>query len=162
MRALGTRRRGLGQDSRGLLSAFTQGFPGHTLLTVTRPGSTEVSMAENRDITEIEGYHAHVYYDADTKEAARVLCEATRDRFGCNMGRMHERPVGPHPMWSCQLAFPAEQFAEIIPWLTLNRGGLTIFIHAETDDVLADHTHHTIWMGTMEPLNLDFFGGDKT
>ncbi len=92
MRALGTRRRGLGQDSRGLLSAFTQGFPGHTLLTVTRPGSTEVSMAENRDITEIEGYHAHVYYDADTKEAARVLCEATRDRFGCNMGRMHDGP----------------------------------------------------------------------
>ena len=46
----------------------------------------------------ITGYHAHVYFDADTVETARALCEAARDRFGVVMGRVHEKPVGPHPM----------------------------------------------------------------
>jgi len=46
----------------------------------------------------LRGFHAHVYFDAETVEQARALCEAARDRFGVAMGRMHERPVGPHPM----------------------------------------------------------------
>ena len=112
-------------------------------------------MTDSRDTTAIEGYHAHVYFDAETIGRARALCEAARDGFGCSMGRMHEQPVGPHPMWSCQLAFPPERFGDIIPWLALNRNGLTVFIHTETDDVIADHTDHAIWMGSIEPLNID-------
>lgn len=112
-------------------------------------------MQEIRDIDVIEGYHAHVYFDADTIGQARALCEAARDIFGCEMGRMHERPVGPHPMWSCQLAFGPDLFERIVPWLALNRRGLTVFIHTETDDVIADHTAHAMWLGSMPALNID-------
>lgn len=110
------------------------------------------------DLNRITGYHAHVYYTAETLAQARALCEDVRDRFGAEMGRMHQKPVGPHPMWSCQLAFPSERFAEIVPWLTLHRDGLTVFIHPNTGDALADHAHHAIWMGSMPDLDLSIFG----
>lgn len=108
-------------------------------------------------LPEITGYHAHVYFGADSVDRARALCEEVRDRFGAEMGRVHEKEVGPHPMWSCQLAFAAEDFDKIIPWLALNRGGLTVFTHPETGDDLADHRDHGIWMGSMPALKLDMF-----
>ena len=105
----------------------------------------------------ITGYHAHVYFDADTVETARALCGAARDRFGVVMGRVHEKPVGPHPMFSCQLAASVEQFGVLLPWLALNRGGLIVFAHPETGDDLADHRDHGIWLGTGLPLDLSIF-----
>ncbi|MCP4208130.1 MAG: DOPA 4,5-dioxygenase family protein, partial [Shimia sp.] len=73
-------------------------------------------------------------------------------------GRMHEKPVGPHPCWSCQLAFEPETFAAFIPWLALNRDGLVVFIHPDTGDELKDHTEHAMWMGEMMELDLSVFG----
>lgn len=45
----------------------------------------------------IQGYHAHVYFDATTLEQARALCEEAARRFAVTMGRVHQQPVGPHP-----------------------------------------------------------------
>jgi DOPA 4,5-dioxygenase len=103
----------------------------------------------------ITGYHAHVYFDAASREQARALCEAAAQALvGVSVGRMHDGPVGPHPRGSCQLAFAADKFAVVIPWLILERGGLTIFAHAETGNALEDHTEHVLWLGPSEPLNL--------
>jgi len=103
---------------------------------------------------EVRGYHAHVYFDQASTDQARVLCEQARDRFGATMGRMHLKPVGPHPCWSCQLAFDPDVFGQIMPWLSFNRNGLVVFTHAETGDVLKDHTEHAIWMGDIMTLDL--------
>lgn len=105
----------------------------------------------------ITGYHAHVYFNADTFSEASALCDRAGELFSVSVGRKHQKPVGPHPMWSCQLAFSPEIFGKIIPWLALHRNGLTVFIHAETGDDLKDHTEHAMWMGTLETLNLDLF-----
>jgi DOPA 4,5-dioxygenase len=102
----------------------------------------------------IENYHAHVYYDADTRPAASKLCEAAGKAFGVKIGRMHDNPVGPHPRGSCQLTIGKEQFADVVPWLVLNRGPLTVFTHAQTGNALKDHTDHVIWLGPSETLNL--------
>ncbi len=110
-------------------------------------------------MTEITGYHAHVYFDETTVDQARSLCEGARDTFGVEMGRIHERPVGPHPCWSCQLAFTPDIFADLVPWLALNRGGLVVFCHPETGDEIADHTEHALWMGTGMELDLSVLGG---
>ena len=89
------------------------------------------------------------------------MAERLRNRvagqFDIKMGRWHEKLVGPHPRWSYQIAFEPSQFAELVSWLTLNREGLTVFIHPETGDDLVDHTDHTIWMGDMPDLNLEMF-----
>ena len=107
------------------------------------------------DIAAIRGYHAHVYYDAESKPAAAALREAIETRFDIRMGRWHDRPVGPHPRWSYQVAFEPPLFAEIVPWLALNRGDLVIFIHPETGDDLPDHRDRALWLGDYLELNLD-------
>ena len=108
-------------------------------------------------MSELEGFHAHVYFDESTIDQARRLCEAARDEFPLRMGRVHERLVGPHPRWSCQLAFEPLEFGKIIPRLAMNRSGLVVFIHPETGDAMKDHTEHAIWMGEMLPLSLEIF-----
>ena len=104
---------------------------------------------------QISGYHAHVYYDASTRDAAAQLRAAIEARFDIRMGRWHDRPVGPHPEWSYQVAFEPDLFAAIVPWLALNHNALTVFIHPETGDVIADHTLHALWLGRQEELNID-------
>ncbi|MFA3918233.1 DOPA 4,5-dioxygenase family protein [Ruegeria hyattellae] len=108
-------------------------------------------------MSKITGYHAHVYFDAATQDAAQKVCEEAAKLFPVEMGRMHAKAVGPHPRWSCQLAFAPEAFAQVVPWLILNRQGLTVFTHPETGDHLADHRDRAIWMGEMLDLNLSIF-----
>jgi DOPA 4,5-dioxygenase len=105
----------------------------------------------------VQGYHAHVYFNADTVDQARALCEEATQRFGLKMGRVHERPVGPHPDWSCQLAFEHAQLADVTLWLALNRKGLVVLLHPLTGDDLADHTEHAIWMGAVRALDVSIF-----
>ena len=108
-----------------------------------------------QDIDSIRGYHAHVYYDAESKAAAGVLREAIEARFDVRMGRWHDRPVGPHPCCSYQVAFTPDLFASLVPWLALNRGDLVIFIHPETGEDLPDHRDRALWLGAKLELNLD-------
>lgn len=105
-----------------------------------------------------ERYHAHVYFDAQTAEAARQLCAEAGSRFGVAVGRMHERPVGPHPMWSCQLAFDRLQFDGLIPWLDANRGPMDVLVHGLSGDDFADHTAHASWLGHAHGLKMEMFG----
>ena len=109
-------------------------------------------------MTRIRDFHAHIYFDPDELAAAQSLAAEAQVRFGVPIGHFHLRPVGPHPRGSCQLTVPTKQFGDFAQWAALNRGGLTIFAHAETGDDLADHTEHVIWFGPSEPLDLSIFG----
>ena len=104
-----------------------------------------------------KAYHAHVYFDAETRELAKQLCDASAETFGLRVGRFHEKPVGPHPRWSCQVIFGAGDFDQYISWLDANRGDLTIFVHALTGDDLKDHTDFAYWLGQEVELNLEIF-----
>jgi len=110
--------------------------------------------------TKISGYHAHVYFDVKSVTKARNICTQAAQEFGVEMGRVHEKPVGPHPMWSCQLAATPEQFSELLPWLALHRDGLIVFCHPDTGNHLADHRDHGIWLGTGLALDLTIFNQD--
>ena len=102
----------------------------------------------------IKGYHAHVYFDAATSDKARELQQRISDNFPIAMGRFHEKNVGPHPRWSYQVAFKAELFGTLVPWLMLQRDDLTVLIHAVSGDDLYDHTALVMWLGDSVPLNL--------
>ena len=56
---------------------------------------------------EIKDWHAHVYFDPPTRDTAWALRERIEKAFPIEMGRFHEKPVGPHPMFSFQVAFAA-------------------------------------------------------
>lgn len=106
------------------------------------------------DAAKITGYHAHVYYgDAATRQIAAELREELARRFKVVLGRWRDRPVGPHPKPMYQVAFAAEEFARLVPWLALNHRGLSVLIHPETGDDPTDHSEHALWLG--EKLSLD-------
>ena len=77
----------------------------------------------------IESWHAHVYFDSSSRDAAWALRETIAVELGGRMewGRFHEKTVGPHPMWSYQLAISAAGFSEVVGWLALNHGALDVF-----------------------------------
>jgi aromatic ring-cleaving dioxygenase len=102
-------------------------------------------------------YHAHIYFGPDTVEQARALAQEAGRRFAVSVGRVHEKLVGPHPAWSCQLAFSAREFEAVIAWLDEHRGRLDVFVHGVTGDDLADHTRHAYWLGKAWPLDLSQF-----
>jgi aromatic ring-cleaving dioxygenase len=105
----------------------------------------------------IRDFHAHIYFDPPELARAQALGGAAEEKFGLPIGHFHVRPVGPHPRGSVQMTVAPEQFGDVARWLVVNRGGLTVFAHASTGDDRADHTHHVVWFGESEPLNLSIF-----
>ncbi len=47
--------------------------------------------------------------------------------------------------------------ASFLPWLMLNRDGLTVLLHPETGDDYSDHTAHAAWLGGVLTLRLEAF-----
>ena len=106
----------------------------------------------------IASFHAHVYFDgADQREIAMTLREQIGERFAVTLGRVHDGPVGPlaRPMY--QVAFDAATFGNFVPWLMLNRQGLTVLVHPNTRDPRRDHLVHALWMGAV----LDIVDADR-
>jgi DOPA 4,5-dioxygenase len=103
----------------------------------------------------IKDWHAHVYFDPASRDAAWALRERIEKSFDIDMGRFHEKPVGPHPMFSYQVHFSNDQLAPLLSWLALNRGDLTVFVHPNTGQQLEDHRDRAIWLGQPAPLKLD-------
>ena len=105
-------------------------------------------------IETIESYHAHVYFDgAEGRDRAAILREQIGERFSVQMGRWRDQPVGPHPMAMYQVAFETSLFPTLVPWLLLNRQGLTIVVHPNTDRPKDDHLVHALWLGSVLPLD---------
>ena len=113
------------------------------------------------DPSSIRSWHAHVYFDADSRDEARDFRDAIAAHLAdrIEMGRFHERPVGPHPRWSYQLAFVPAQFSAVVGWLALNHGTLDVFVHPNTDDELRDHRNSAMWLGRSWELDLRAVGG---
>ena len=102
----------------------------------------------------IHSWHAHIYYDpATTRDVAAVLREWIGARFEVALGRWHDVKVGPHPQAMYQVAFGVDVFPSLVPFLSLNRMGLTILVHPETGDEYTDHLHRALWFGAV--LQLD-------
>ncbi len=112
-------------------------------------------MGEFAQPESIASWHAHIYYDpASTKEVAARVREGIAAAFpDAVLGRWHDVKVGPHPTAMYQVAFPPALWNRLVPWLALNRAGLTVLVHPETGRQKADHLHHALWMGAVLPLD---------
>ena len=109
----------------------------------------------------VQSWHAHVYFDAASRDAAFALRERIVAEFGnrIEMGRFHEKPVGPHPCWSYQVAFLPVELAPLLTWLALHHGEHEVFVHPNTGETLRDHRDRAIWIGRSHALNLAALGG---
>jgi DOPA 4,5-dioxygenase len=107
------------------------------------------------EISTIRFYHAHVYYDAASRPTAERLRAEIEQRFEVVLGRWRDEPVGPHPQPTYQVKFDPPEFARIVPWLMLNRTGLTVLVHPDTGDAVADHAINPLWLGQKLDLRID-------
>jgi aromatic ring-cleaving dioxygenase len=110
-----------------------------------------------KDIATIEDYHVHVYYDPESRDRAARLRDWVEERFAgqVRMGRWHDVPVGPHVQAMYQMAFPPALLPSLVPFLMMNRMGLTILLHPESGRPRDDHTLHAVWMGQVLPVKTD-------
>ena len=106
-------------------------------------------MSENR------GYHAHIYYDSNTKPKASQLREVLLEKFKVEPGGFSDEPRGPHPISQFNVIFETSEFQDIVPWLMLNRDGLDVLVHPLTESSYDDHSKNALWLGTPVPMRLD-------
>jgi aromatic ring-cleaving dioxygenase len=103
-------------------------------------------------------YHAHIYHDAEQRAASDALharlteLKETGELADLLMvGKLRERPVGPHPLPQFEIHFLKRALPAILP--LIEASGLRALVHPLTDDDLADHTTLAQWIGP--PLDLD-------
>jgi DOPA 4,5-dioxygenase len=108
------------------------------------------------NVDQIRDYHAHVYYDMQTRPQAEQLRDRMEALFPqARFGRWHDVPVGPHPSAMFQIAFGTDLFESIVPWLVVNRAPLTIFLHPQTGEPRNDHSLRAVWMGLQQQIKLE-------
>jgi DOPA 4,5-dioxygenase len=103
-------------------------------------------------------YHAHIYHEPGQRAASDALHEALSALQGAGgiadllmVGKLRERPVGPHPLPQFEIHFLKRALPQILP--LIEESGLRALVHPLTDDDLADHTTLAYWIGA--PLELD-------
>lgn len=103
-------------------------------------------------------YHAHIYHEAEQRAASDALharlaeLKETGELADLLMvGKLRERPVGPHPLPQFEIHFLKRALPDILP--LIEAAGLRALVHPLTDDDLADHTSLAHWIGA--PLELD-------
>ncbi len=106
-------------------------------------------------MSENKGYHAHVYYNAETKPQAAKLREAIIAKFKVEPGGFSDEPRGPHPVSQFNVIFETPEFQPVVEWLMLNREGLDILVHPLTDSSYNDHTAYAMWLGAPVALKTD-------
>ncbi|MFI4948901.1 MAG: DOPA 4,5-dioxygenase family protein [Alphaproteobacteria bacterium] len=106
-------------------------------------------------MSENKGYHAHVYYDAETKAKAAKLSATLSAKFKVEGGALSDEPRGPHPVSQFNVIFETPEFQTVVPWLMLNRDGLDILVHPLTDSSYNDHTAYAMWLGNPVALRTE-------
>jgi aromatic ring-cleaving dioxygenase len=105
-----------------------------------------------QQLATIASYHAHIYFDAKTKADALQIRDWIAARFRVQLGRVHDRPIGPHTSSMYQVAFEIGEFDRLVPWLMLNRLDLSVLVHPNTGRERDDHLRNALWLGT--PLRI--------
>ena len=103
----------------------------------------------------ITGFHVHVYFDPPTRVTALAVRDGLAERFDVELGRIHDRPMGPHPKSMYQVKFAPSEFSALVQWLMLNHAGLDVLIHPETGDDIADHTVNALLLGEKLALYIE-------
>lgn len=107
-------------------------------------------------LREITSYHAHIYYaPGEERGRAERLRGLIGERFVARIGAWHDELVGPHLKGMYQVAFAVDLFPRIVPWLMLNRMGLSVLVHPNTRRPRDDHLVHALWLGEALPIKGD-------
>ncbi len=108
-------------------------------------------------------YHAHIYWENEAQRFEALQLRHPLHEMGCNLGRIWDEPIGPHPMAMYQVNYNTDIQKDVEN--LLYKAKLHILLHEDTGDDLRDHTENTRWIGRPLALNLqrlkDYVKGKK-
>src|ERR1700733_7277441 len=107
------------------------------------------------DPARITDYHMHVYFDPESRERAALLRQWVEERFTVRMGRWHDVPVGPQVAAIYQIQCETRLFPTLVPFIMMNRMGLTVLLHPQSGRPRDDHTVNATWMGAVLPIKTE-------
>ena len=105
-------------------------------------------------------FDAHIYFTEESFVEASELQLLLKNSFDPNdvfVGDLIPKAIGPHPVPMFEANFTLPFFDEMIAWLNLHRGRLSILVHPLSGNGLYDHTDGAIWLGEKIALNLSIF-----
>ena len=100
-------------------------------------------------------YHAHIYWkNLEERHMAMQVRDYLQDN-GCALGRIWDKPIGPHPLPMYQVMYDSSDKEYIENYLSDKK--LTVLLHEDAgDNHVRDHTEGARWIGTPLTLDLDF------
>lgn len=104
----------------------------------------------------INEYHAHIYFQPSTRGTAEALYAQIGELFGDKIHRnsIADGPRGPHVQNMFGLDIPKAYFEPLLEFLIVNHGRHSVLFHPVTGNELLDHTHHALWLGAPQALDL--------
>lgn len=105
-------------------------------------------------------FDAHIYFPSDKTSFIESLRKKLIFKFESSevfVGDVIPEPIGPHTMPMLEVNFSNKRFAEMVPWLSIERGSLNVLVHPQTGDDYFDHTQGAIWLGRPVDLKLELF-----
>jgi len=106
-------------------------------------------------IDEIVAWHSHIYFSEETRRIAERLNEELQDRFKIWDYRWLDQANGLHPSPMFRFALLKEDFERYVYWILEARQGLSVLLHAITENVYIDHSYLTLWFGKQLDLGLE-------
>lgn len=100
-------------------------------------------------------YHAHIYWKSVDERLVALHCRTFLHDNGCALGRIWDRPIGPHPLPMFQVMYDSTNKDCIEGYLTKTK--LSVLLHEDIgDNHVRDHTEGARWIGTPLKLDLEF------
>jgi len=102
-------------------------------------------------------YHAHVYWNDAEQRAHAVAMRIGLEMLGCQLGRIHDVPIGPHPLAMYQVMYDDPIREPVERMLSNESHGISILLHEDTGDDIRDHTTGARWINDPVPLDIGWF-----
>lgn len=99
-------------------------------------------------------YHAHIYWKTPAQKEKALIIRDTLIVLGCEVGRVHDGPIGPHPLPMFQAIYNTDNKEAVETIINDMRRGLSILLHEAINDDVRDHTEGARWLGRKLKLNL--------
>ena len=100
-------------------------------------------------------YHAHIYWKNSQERDIALSLHFQLEEYGCRIGRVWDRPIGPHPLPMYQVYYNSSNQNLVESYLKTQP--LTILLHEDIGiDHVRDHTEGARWIGEQLELDLVF------
>lgn len=99
-------------------------------------------------------FHAHIYWDNQKQREKALDIREQLESFGCSIGQVMDKPVGPHPLPMYQANYSSSN-AKVVETF-LSEQELTVLLHDVTGDHIKDHTEGARWIGKELDLDIDW------